>query len=56
MNMWKECEALQDSLVKMRRELHQIPVLLQILPGESQERRSHSVQIWMHLPYRRQTM
>ena len=23
--MWKECEGLQEELVKMRRELHQIP-------------------------------
>ena len=27
MNMWKECESLQEELVKMRRELHQIPEL-----------------------------
>ena len=25
MSMWKECEGLQEELVKMRRELHQIP-------------------------------
>ena len=25
MSMWKECEGLQGELVKMRRELHQIP-------------------------------
>lgn len=25
MSMWRECEQLQDELVKMRRELHQIP-------------------------------
>ena len=23
--MWKECEGLQEELVKIRRELHQIP-------------------------------
>ena len=25
MSMWKECEGLQEELVKIRRELHQIP-------------------------------
>ena len=25
MRMWRECEQLQEELVKMRRELHQIP-------------------------------
>ena len=29
---WKECEALQDELVAMRRELHQIPELGKDLP------------------------
>ena len=29
---WKECKALQDELVAMRRELHQIPELGKDLP------------------------
>lgn len=36
MNMWKECEALQDELVKMRRELHQIPEIGTMLPKTQQ--------------------
>lgn len=32
MSMWKECENLQNELVKMRRELHQIPEFGKILP------------------------
>lgn len=36
MNMWKECEALQDGLVKMRRELHQIPEIGKMLPKTQQ--------------------
>ena len=37
MNMWKECEALQDGLVKMRRELHQIPEIGKMLPKTQQD-------------------
>lgn len=36
MNMWKECEALQDDLVRMRRELHQIPEIGKMLPKTQQ--------------------
>lgn len=36
MNLWKECEALQDGLVQMRRELHQIPEVGKMLPKTQQ--------------------
>ena len=32
MSMWEECKELQNDLVKMRRDLHQIPELGKILP------------------------
>lgn len=36
MNMWKECEALQEELVRMRRELHRIPEIGKMLPKTQQ--------------------